>query len=448
MIKTGLTLTGLLGLATLMPSEKPTPIPSIESKCSLIWKAEIGKTSFRTNVVFKGDRIWIGSNGDSFMDRGAIEPGSGVYELDRRTGKQVRHFANEIFGDMDVNGILYHRDRLYFGNDNEEFLCTDLQGKIRWRNPTSGDIEHEPSLLQTKNGAAIIYATEAGEVKAVNPDDGKILWSYYVREFDSWKPGDNRTVFKVRAWFSNTGFFYTRPLTVDVNADGVNDLIYRTYSGNLLALDGNSGSLIWSIKEDYGMSIGFTVLGRGKQKKIVALKSIETDTVQHEISFYSLKGQKLKSIAISDESWNGGLNAYSINEDQILLNSRTKTYRIDFNGSLTEIDRSMPFKYTSWDNELVDGYRNSGNALFADGFIPLSNNKKAIVVLNQQDNGDTNVGFLEILSVEDGRILDRLSVQSGGEMPPVIKDVDLDGDLDLLFAGYDGYIYCYQLPKY
>jgi hypothetical protein len=252
----------------------------------------------------------------------------------------------------------------------------------------------------------------------------------------------------VRAWFSNTGFFYTRPLTVDVNADGVNDLIYRTYSGNLLALDGNSGSLIWSIKEDYGMSIGFTVLGRGKQKKIVALKSIETDTVRHEISFYSLKGQKLRSIAISDESWNGGLNAYSINEDQILLNSQTKTYRIDFNGSLTEIDRSMPFKYTSWDNELVDGYRNSGNSLFADGFIPLSNNKKAIVVLNQQDNGDTNVGFLEILSVEDGRILDRLSVQSGGEMPPVIKDVDLDGDLDLLFAGYDGYIYCYQLPKY
>jgi hypothetical protein len=156
----------------------------------------------------------------------------------------------------------------------------------------------------------------------------------------------------------------------------------------------------------------------------------------------------LRSIAISDESWNGGLNAYSINEDQILLNSQTKTYRIDFNGSLTEIDRSMPFKYTSWDNELVDGYRNSGNSLFADGFIPLSNNKKAIVVLNQQDNGDTNVGFLEILSVEDGRILDRLSVQSGGEMPPVIKDVDLDGDLDLLFAGYDGYIYCYQLPKY
>ncbi len=56
--------------------------------------------------------------------------------------------------------------------------------------------------------------------------------------------------------------------------------------------------------------------------------------------------------------------------------------------------------------------------------------------------------FLEILSVEDGRILDRLSVQSGGEMPPVIKDVDLDGNLDLLFAGYDGYLYCYQLPKY
>jgi len=448
MIKIGWALGGLLGLAAMLPSEEATPFPSIESKCQLIWKTKTGDASFRSNVVFRGDRLWIGSNGDSFMDRGLIEPGSGVYELDRRTGKQRRHFANELFGDMDVNGLLMRSDRLYFGNDNEEFLCTDLQGKILWRNPTSGDIEHEPSLLQTKNGEVVVYAAESGEVKAVDPEQGKVIWSYYVPEFDGWKPGDDRTVFKVKAWFRNTSHFYTRPLVVDVNADGTNDLIYRTFGGNLLALNGNTGSKLWSVEEKESLSLGMAVIGRGKQKKIVALRNIYADTVRYEIAYFSLQGQKLASRPVSELSWGSGLNALSIDGDRILINGRTKTFQIDQTGSVREIDRSIPFQFKSWNNELENGYRNGNDPLFAEGFIPLKNGKKGVVVMNQCDLGNTDVGFVEILSPEDGIVLDRFSLPACGEMPPVIRDVDLDGNLDLLFAGYDGYLYCYQLPKY
>ncbi|MEY4892639.1 MAG: hypothetical protein RIQ34_1251 [Bacteroidota bacterium] len=448
MIKIGWALGGLLGLAAMLPSEEATPFPSIESKCQLIWKTKTGDASFRSNVVFRGDRLWIGSNGDSFMDRGLIEPGSGVYELDRRTGKQRRHFANELFGDMDVNGLLIRSDRLYFGNDNEEFLCTDLQGKILWRNPTSGDIEHEPSLLQTKNGEVVVYAAESGEVKAVDPEQGKVIWSYYVPEFDGWKPGDDRTVFKVKAWFRNTSHFYTRPLVVDVNADGTNDLIYRTFGGNLLALNGNTGSKLWSVEEKESLSLGMAVIGQGKQKKIVALRNIYADTVRYEIAFFSLQGQKLASRPVSELSWGSGLNALSIDGDRVLINGRTKTFQVDPSGSVREIDRSIPIQFKSWNNELVNGYRNGNDPLFAEGFIPLKNGKKGVVVMNQCDLGNTDVGFVEILSLEDGSVLDRFSLPACGEMPPVIRDVDLDGNLDLLFAGYDGYLYCYQLPKY
>jgi outer membrane protein assembly factor BamB len=448
MIKIGWALGGLLGLAAMLPSEEATPFPSIESKCQLIWKTKTGDASFRSNVVFRGDRLWIGSNGDSFMDRGLIEPGSGVYELDRRTGKQRRHFANELFGDMDVNGLLMRGERLYFGNDNEEFLCTDLQGKILWRNPTSGDIEHEPSLLQTKNGEVVVYAAESGEVKAVDPEQGKVIWSYYVPEFDGWKPGDDRTVFKVKAWFRNTSHFYTRPLVVDVNADGTNDLIYRTFGGNLLALNGNTGSKLWSVEEKESLSLGMAVIGQGKQKKIVALRNIYADTVRYEIAFFSLQGQKLASRPVSELSWGSGLNALSIDGDRVLINGRTKTFQVDPSGSVREIDRSIPFQFKSWNNELVNGYRNGNDPLFAEGFIPLKNGKKGVVVMNQCDLGNTDVGFVEIFSLEDGSVLDRFSLPACGEMPPVIRDVDLDGNLDLLFAGYDGYLYCYQLPKY
>lgn len=448
MFKTDWVLGGLLSAAALLPTDNPTPFAPIGSKCRLIWKTEIGNASFRTNLLLQGNQLFIGSNGNSFMDRGLIEPSSGVYALDRKTGKKITHFANELFGDMDVNGLLLHNNRLYFGNDNEEFLCTDLDGKIRWRNPTSGDIEHEPTLLKTKQGPAIVYAAESGEVKAVDPEQGNIIWSYYVPEFDGWKPGEDRTVFKVKAWFSNTGHFYTRPLVVDVNSDGTNDLIYRTFDGSLLALNGNTGSKIWSLEEKESLSLGMALVGRGKEKKIVALRNIYADTVRYEIAFFSLQGQRLASRPVSELSWGSGLNAFSVDGDHVLINGRTKTFRVDQSGSVTEINRSIPFQFKSWNNELTTGYRNGNDPLFAEGFIPLKNGKKGVVVMNQCDLGNTDVGFVEILSLEERIVLDRFSLPTCGEMPPVIRDVDLDGDLDLLFAGYDGYLYCYQLPKY
>lgn len=441
---------GLLALAAGLPTDEPLPLPSIESKFPLIWKTKTGNASFRSNVVFRGDRMWIGSNGDSFMDRGFIEPSSGIYCLNRKTGKQLAHFANESFGDMDVNGLLMYRDRLYFGNDNEEFLCTDGQGKILWRNPASGDIEHEPSLIQTRTGAVIVYATESGEVKAVDPKTGNINWSYFVPEFQGWKPGDNRSIFKIKAWFSNTGFFYTRPLLADLNEDGVNDLIYRNYSGGLLALNGQTGKKLWLIADEENIDIGVALVGRGKDKKIVAMRSYyaRQDSLKTEITLYSLRGQKLRSVPINEPSWGSGLNTLSIKDDQVLINSRTKTYRINAQGSLTTLDRAMPFTYTAWNNETEQGFRNARDPLFADQLIPLPNGKKGVLVMNQYDNGNTSVGFIEILSLEDGTVIDRFSLPACGEMPPVIQDVDLDGDLDMLFAGYDGYLYCYQLPKY
>lgn len=449
MIKAGWIIGGALGLAAILPSEEPTPFPSIESKFQLVWKSRIGNASFRTNVLLQKDRLWIGSNGEAFMDRGLIEPTSGVYSLDRRTGKKLAHFANESFGDMDVNGLLIYRNRLYFGNDNEEFLCTDLNGKILWRNPASGDIEHEPIWVQARDKTVIVYAAESGEVKAVNPETGNTVWSYYIPEFDGWRPGDNRSVFKIKAWFQNTSFFYTRPLVVDLNEDGVNDLIYQSYGGVLLALDGNNGKKMWSSKEDEPVNIGMGIVGSGKQKKIVCLRSFYTSpNIQNEIIFYSLRGEKLKSVSLSESSWGGGLNVLSVADNEVLINSRTHTYKVTDQGLVTSMDRSLTYTYTGWDGKIEQEYRNGRDPLFADHLIALEGGKQGVIVLNQYDNGSSNVGFVEILALESGKVLDRFSLPARGEMPPLIQDVDGDGDLDMLFAGYDGYLYCYQLPKY
>ena len=146
---------------------------------------------------------------------------------------------------MDVNGLLAYNNKYYFGNDNDEFICMDISGKTHWTNFTSGDIEHEPVLIKINQQHVIVYASETGEVRAVNPDNGKTIWEYYSPNFKGWKPGDNRAVFKVKSFFKNSTDFFTKPLITDLNKDGVNDLLYMTYPKEIFAINGKTGQLLW-----------------------------------------------------------------------------------------------------------------------------------------------------------------------------------------------------------
>lgn len=439
---------GVAGIAAAIPEEGVSAYPSIENRSRLIWKTKIGAASFRSNVLFVGNRLFIGSNGDNFKDYSVSEPNSGVYAIDRTTGKKIKHFAGELFGDMDVNGLLLYNKRLYFGNDNEEFLCTDLNGKIIWRNPTSGDIEHEPVLLKTGKGISIVYAAESGEAKAVDPENGNIRWAYYPPDFNGWKPGDNRTLFKVKAWFNNGNGFFTKPLLEDLNGDNVQDLIYCGYDDRLIALNGSSGKKMWQTEESVGQ--GFAFVGSGENRRIVGLETKYSDNYtikKNEFNYYSLNGKKMNTITFDANSSGNGLNFLQIDKEHVLLNGRTETYVVGANREITSIDRSQLYVDSGYYSRREE-YRNGYSPLFANRTIQLSNGKRGIVVLNQHEYSNYNYGFLEIVSLDDQSVVDRISFPSGSEMPPVIEDVDQDGDLDILISGYDGYLYCYELPKY
>ena len=153
-------------------------LQTIESRFPLLWKTKVGNISFRSNIIFNKDKLIVPSNGDRYMDYNLYDKSSGIYVLNRSNGKIENRFGAECIGDMDVTGILEYNQKLYYGNDNDEFFCSTLQGKTIWRNPTSGDIEHEPVIINTKTQKEIVYATESGEVRAVNPENGNTIWVY------------------------------------------------------------------------------------------------------------------------------------------------------------------------------------------------------------------------------------------------------------------------------
>lgn len=421
------------------------PFSPIEKSFPLKWKTKIGIASFKTNVVFNNGTLIIGSNGSNFMDYNACDKQSGVYVINRKTGGIIKKIGGEELGDMDVNGTLLLNNKLYFGNDNEEFLCTNLDGKVLWRNPASGDIEHEPVLISNKNGKYIVYATESGEVKAVDPETGLKIWNYYTPDFKGWKPGDNRMVFKVKAYFSNSNSFYIKPLLVDLNMDGVNDLVYVTYNEKIFAINGNDGKLLWKKSID-GLNFMIANIGTQKEPLMFVTHSAynSNDIRKNKFDIINRKGNTIKQQIFGSSDYGSGLNALNIYNGKIMFACRDSIMLIDKVGNYTTIPRAVIFDYVMNNGDTSKENRNGYDPLLAINTF-LYKGMKSALVLNQRDYANSNIGFVEIVSIDQGKVLERYALPSASEMPPIIDDIDMDGKLDLLISGFDGYLYCYSL---
>jgi hypothetical protein len=435
---------------SFLSSEKIEKYPPIENHFDLHWSSQIGSASFRTNVIVTNNSLIIGSNGSTFMDYNISDKKSGVYTINRKTGAIINHFANELFGDMDVNGLLLHNNRLYFGNDNEEFLCTSLDGKIIWRNPTSGDIEHEPVLINNNRTQQIVYASEQGEVVAVDDVTGKIIWSYHIPRFSGWKQGDNRALFKVKSHFTSTLYFYTKPLVIDLTGDGVSDLVYSSfYGGDIYAINGKTGSLLWLHEVTNSIDRSeITILQTGtKVDPSISFFTTTYDAKSKGTSSLVTLNSKGKPISttISPISLIGmGLNSLLLNN--LLIVQQSHLLEIDSKGNLQSYDRSDQFQEVDYLGDTINRSRNSYESLISNRAFSYKGDNNCVVILNQYDPSNYgNGGIIEIYSLTNHKVIDRFSLPNKSEFPPIISDIDKDGYLDLLINCYDGNLYCYDL---
>lgn len=444
MFKVALALILLLGINFSMTSkiEEFTPI---ENELPLIWKTQIGLASFRSNIIVQNNDIIIGSNGENFMDNYLWDKQSGVHVLDRITGKNKKIIANQSFGDMDVNGVLLLKDKIYFGNDNEEFLCTTKDGKIIWRNPTAGDIEHEPILIKNNIGKPmIVYATEEGAVTAVDPETGEHIWNYYVAGFTGWKPGKNVAIFKVKVLFDNLSAFVTKPVLADLNKDGVNDLIYKYYFENtIIAIDGSSGKELWSYKgESYGRGAPVGII-YSNNDPLIFLSSRNENVFR----IIDRKGKLIKEHTIPVNKYIKSLKLLNLDNQKLVFDTPDSLYFINADGIYDKIGHPAEFHFISEDEYHEPRKRNYLESIYGNVIFPFQDHQRCIMVLNQRDGAHYQKGFIEIISLETKEILTILQLPGVSEMPPQIMDINKDGNLDVLINCFDGNLYCYSLKK-
>ena len=425
----------------------------IEKSFSKHWSVKMGNTTYRTDVAFVNGQLILGSNGENYQDY-LLDEGNGMYIINATNGKVKKNFLNESYGDMDINGVLFYENRIYTGNDNDEFICTDLDGEIIYRLPVSGDIEHSPMLIKNGNQNTIVYATESGEVTAVNPRDGKKIWTYYHKDFKGWKPGDNRFIFQVKTTYIKSGdFFFAKPGLADLNKDGVLDLIYYVKWNETIAINGKTGAELWSYIESNKSDIHFSyrdspiVTGSGDGIRILKI-SYEYGDIENtrKLLSYDRKGKLLKTFSYNVAIGATGLNTLDT-KNQLIIPFDNGV------GVYDKVSDKITFitgLYTLYPSDYNQGTSNrlSTEPIIADKIFEYKG-EQCVLVMHQRDNNSDSKASVSIIGLKSKKNLKTMHLPETSEFKPLIEDFTNDGKLDLLVNCRDGVLYCYDLniPK-
>ena len=463
----------LLGIDKLPQKNTNWDIDAIMNKK---WETEIGGLSYRSNFELVDNFLYVGSNGNYFRDWHTWDEKNGVYKLSVFNGKVIKKFADGDIGDLDVNGLLYHNYKLYFGNDNDEFLCTDLNGEIIWRIPVSGDVEHQPTLIKKKGNNLIVFATEVGEIRAVNPENGNTVWQYFDSQFNGWKSGENRFIFKLKTHFKSGSLFFSKPGLADLNSDGIDDLLYA--GSTTLAINGRNGKLMWTLPHEINPKDGFlkyklnhfkshpTVIGKGKNARIFMYaleynKNLADDKIPSfgfekngVLLAFDNNGSIVKKIPISSK-YNRDYN-YSffetnkINKNEVFINSVNTIYFYNLLTDSLSVYKNFNKKQLI-NNDWGDDYHISTLNGIVQVYPSLFNTKLGYLRLVKWEYGSTadgsNFSQLKFIRISDNKEILSIKLNGGGsEAPLLIKDIDNNGKNELIIAA-NRKIYCYDFSK-
>ena len=427
-------------------SKTSSELPNSEN-----WSIDIGKTSFRTNASLTSSYIVIGSNGDNYRDAYITDDRNGVHIINRKTGKRVRNFAKESIGDLDVNGTLIYQNRIYFGNDNDEFICADFNGNIKYSLPVSGDVESEAVIIKVHGKDVLVFGTEAGEVRAINPKNGETIWQHFHKDFKGWKMGDNRLVFKVKTHFSMTYLFLMKPIVKDLNSDGIGDIVY-SMNGQFYSINGANGKILHAFDwtEDYDQwsdpnvlhnafynaeTILFTKDKDGKTLVTVpkySYRPIEgsnrTDGYKIHMLTFDLKGNILEKKLVVEKA--------KENDFRRLPNTR-----IFCSGhNIFQFDNNMKLISNTTIEKFLEVRGDYFAYFISDQLIDINQQKCMVMLLEHK-------GIIAFVNINSGKIVRKIKLKGRSEFIPHIEDINKDGQMDLLFADDSNQLTCMTLGK-
>ncbi|MDO5970072.1 caspase family protein [Flavivirga aquimarina] len=375
------------------------------------WKTYIGKTSFRTTILYANDKIYIGSNGNSTSV--ANDKQDGVFILNSKNGKIKTQITRKEHADNDVNGIAVYNHLIYFGNDNNLFFCYDDEGKKIWSYKCDGDVEGAPALtdLNLDGLPDVVFATENGTIYTLDGNSGNLIWKYST----VWEKGKNKYEF-----YSSKGFIGS-PAVYDINNDNVRDILIGARNATFYAFDGSNGNILWKYNTYSGIHSSAYIDNRGEDEDIIFA---EAYSVVHVLD----KSGKLKK-------------RYHLRENRAIQG----LFSSPISTSLGHICIG-----TSWWGKgdgfyMIPDYSNN----YDEGFTVLGKISSTPIYADLMAETNPQVGIVTengylVIYNDFGKTMGKFKLEGGVEATPLVADVDNDGYLNLIIATRDGYLYCYD----
>jgi len=411
--------------------------PSISDQFDLQWQAELGLSTYRTQITFDAanQTLIFPSNGERLDMLG--DPKDGVYLLDPATGRVKQHIHQDGPIDGDVNGVSIARKQMYFGDDQRTVYCY-RKGKRKWYYPIAvssptyqGDLERAPTLADlTGDGRPdVIIAAEEYGLLALDGRDGTRLWEVSGQE--------------------GHGHGLNRPAVLDLNQDGTPDVVWgsrseQTYQGPedswgtygdwVMAFDGRNGEKLWQVPMYSAVHASPLIYQREGETLLLVAETYSG------ITLLTLEGE-----IVAQGDFNlptGGISGFFSSpfvseEDRLVIG--TSWWGEEDGVWVIDLTQSGP--------------KEEGPAILANGAFIQAGRVSATAV-----SGDvlTAPGREVLIPTEDGELLifnqtgdllQRLSLPAGSEAPVLVADINEDGKQELLLAGLDGVLYCYEVGE-
>lgn len=414
----------LILLASLHICSADLVDPISGTRFLLKWEASTGLTTYRSTILYDDGKIVVASNGQT--SNSVVDPLDGVYLLDANTGEVLQQLQGSLVGDTDVNGVAWHRDRLFFGDDNDRFYCFKESGEKVWEFQGMGDVESAPALTDLNGDyfPDVVFATEAGWLYALNGKNGSMLWSLETEMEPA--PG------KYGALSSKA--FMASPAVVDLNYDGVRDVLIGARNAVFYAVDGASGDVLWKYHVGTGIHSSALVSRSENDLRIVFAEAYS------ELHVLDQDGERRGEGELSAPT--GGIQGF-------------------FSSPLITPSGSIIIGSAWWDRGWQEPQY---QGLEGDGFWifhPFSKSKEARkfegagritaspFLADLLDEFYPQVGFVTengvlLLVYPTGEVAARFELPAGAEASPLVADIDADGMHELLIATTDGRLRCYD----
>ena len=383
----------------ILATGKMVEVNEFEKQFSLKWKVEIGKTVFRSNIMFANQQIVVGSNGTT---RNKADAKDGVFLIEATSGKIQQRIRPQEEGKIDVNGQAIDGDKIFFGNENGNVYCYNFKGEKLWEAKVQGEVENSPALADFNQDGVkdAVFATDDAFIYALDGTNGQQLW---------------RTIGTKENY---TGYYTATPAVFDISDDGIADVIIGPGGlGGIYAFNGKDGSMLWNYPKTSGVHASINIFTDLKDTYIAAYASYGG------VYYFNKRGDKKEQLNLPIGIFSTPIHT-------------PKGYVITgiswWDGKSNSIHVAAPFSTTATAKK-YSAFNTSSTGIIAD---LLGNGQQQALMISE-------IGECFLLD-ESGELIQKMQLSTGVEAPLFVDDIDNDGKLELVIAGLDGFLYCYD----